>query len=184
MKAIGISYNLYQSQKIEIRLDDGLFITSDDLVNFYINQQDKTNHVDKIVFNQPYLTIDALSEHFKYRSDDDNILTIWSKFFTNIAPISIQKYDTSFDVLITDIGIQNLRLYQNLQNSQTSFVDFVWCENAYTILTYRPFQKRTLKSIDFNHEQWTLFLDDETQIKVDVNISKLFDELLKHYFCD
>lgn len=180
--SIGILYNFYNNKKIEIRVNDFLFMTSDNLMKFYVYQADADDvyEVENIFLNSNHqLCVSVLSELFVINSFSSRIVNIWQKIFDKRFILDIKDNETCFDVVISQQGVKKLRIYQNSLDNGYYFMDFLLAHDGYNILTYKPFIKNRLKKVLFFENKWILLLDDDGQFEIEVKLSDFMLQLLK-----
>ncbi len=176
--SIGITYNFYQNQKIELRVSDNIFIETNDLINFYVSNEDEIFKIDdiKIIDNSLNIKISSFDELIK--TDNTNIVDIWKKLFINKIPFEISKNDTFFDLLITKNNVEKLRIYEKINDDDYQFIDFSFSVSDSIIQTYKPFQKRKLKSVEFQNKNINLILNNNEILKIGFSVSSLLSEII------
>lgn len=179
IKKIGISYNFYQNQNIEIRVNDFIFINSKDLFDFYITNNDESYEIYNLSISDKSIKIYVKDEIITINTEYSNIFEIWIKLFNKNHIINILKDETSFDVLIGNNGIENLRFYQTSINGDCYFVDFILTNNNYEVCTYKPFMKNKLQSIEFFDNKWVLKFEDRDDIIICIKHSTFILDTLK-----
>lgn len=178
--SIGMLYNFYNNKKIEIRVNDFLFMISDNLMQFYVYQADDVYEVENIFLdNNNQLCVSVLSESFVINTDSSYVLNVWQKFFGKKFVLDIKDNETCFDVVISQWGVENVRIYQNSLANGDYFIDFLFDNNGYDILTYRPFTKNRVKKVLFFENKWVVLLDDDSEVEIKVDLSDFMLLLLK-----
>lgn len=178
--SIGMLYNFYNNKKIEIRVNDFLFMISDNLMQFYVYQADDVYEVENIFLdNNNQLCVSVLSESFVINTDSSYVLNVWQKFFGKKFVLDIKDNETCFDVVISQRGVENVRIYQNSLANGDYFIDFLFDNNGYDILTYRPFTKNRVKKVLFFENKWVVLLDDDSEVEIKVDLSDFMLLLLK-----
>lgn len=182
--SIGITYNFYQNQKIEIRVSDNIFIETNDLISFYVSNEDKTFKIDeiRIIDNSLNIKISLFNEPIEIETDNTNIVDIWKKLFVNKIPFEISKNDTFFDLLITKNNVEKLRIYEKINVDDYKFIDFSFSFSDSIIHTYKPFQKRKLKSVEFQNQNINLILNNNEILKIYFSVSPLLSEIILDNF--
>lgn len=178
--SIGMLYNFYNNKKIEIRVNDFLFMISDNLMQFYVYQADDVYEVENIFLdNNNQLCVSVLSESFVINTDSSYVLNVWQKFFGKKFVLDIKDNETCFDIVISQWGVENVRIYQNSLANGDYFIDFLFDNNGYDILTYRPFTKNRVKKVLFFENKWVVLLDDDSEVEIKVDLSDFMLLLLK-----
>lgn len=180
--SIGITYNFYQNQKIELRVSDNIFIETNDLISFYVSNEDEVFKIDEIKIIDNSLNIKVSSFDELIKTDSTNIVDIWNKLFLNKIPFEISRNDTFFDLLITKNNVEKFRIYEKINVDDYKFIDFSFSVSDSIIQTYKPFQKRKLKSVEFQNQNINLILNNNEILKIDFSVSPLLSEIILDNF--
>lgn len=161
-------------------MNDFLFMISDNLMQFYVYQADDVYEVENIFLdNNNQLCVSVLSESFVINTDSSYVLNVWQKFFGKKFVLDIKDNETCFDIVISQWGVENVRIYQNSLANGDYFIDFLFDNNGYDILTYRPFTKNRVKKVLFFENKWVVLLDDDSEVEIKVDLSDFMLLLLK-----